>query len=935
MIKKALSIAMFLMTVLCVSAQMPELPQIPLDPAVKSGKLDNGLTYYILHNEHPKDRANFYIAQKVGSTLEAPTQLGLAHFLEHMAFNGTKNYPGKSMLNYLQSKGIRFGYDINAYTYFDETVYNIDNVITTDKALMDSVLLCLRDWSCGILLEDAEIDAERGVIEEEWRMRNDAGFRMLESVLPVIYDEYQYQQSVIGKMDIIRNFPYSEIRDYYKKWYRPDQQGIVIVGDFDPAEMEKKVIDLFSTIQMPENAAPRTYPEVSDNTQPKFAYFDDPETSYPMVTLSFKYDKIPFEMRNTPLYLQQDILQDLLSIMINKRLSEYSAKPECAYAYAGVSFGDFWISSTKGAFDIRVIGKNEVTKAFSEAMGIVTRACKTGFTDSELSRAREELLAMYEKQYNERNNTNSGNIGEALCRHFIDNTPYPGIENLYETVKQVVPMIPVQILNELGSQLLTPENQVIVVTQPRKDGMEVIVEKDFVGNLENILNAEYESYVDEVITDPLISKLPKPGKIKSEKPGEFNTVELVLSNGVKVVVKQTDFKADEIIMTAFSKGGLQAYPESMATEVLYAEDVCAASKVGNFNRMTLSKYLTGKNVGIDYSIGSVTNTVSGNSTVKDLKYLFELLYAYFTQLSPDTETWDAIRQNVITALTARESQPTYTFNQQVQKVLHGDKALFNLPTVASFEKVNYPKTLEFVKGTLSNAADFTFIFTGNIDLNTLRPLLEQYIATLPSNPKKLTQVSPVTSLQTVTGQVKKEWKEPMQAPATHIYNAYTGLNVPYSIENATKLNILGQLLSNKLLETLREEEGGTYSPSAYAYLSPMTKEWNIIYIFSTNAEMQDKMITRANEELLKLLNQGVDQEAFNKVKEATLKQYENKIRTNSYWDYNLGRYLRGINDITNGKDAITNLTLEQMNSFMKGLYDGKNRVEVIMEGVQK
>ncbi|MDE6683089.1 MAG: insulinase family protein, partial [Muribaculaceae bacterium] len=278
MIRKALSIAMFLLTALCVSAQMPELPQIPLDPSVKSGKLENGLTYYILHNEHPKDRANFYIAQKVGSTLEAPSQLGLAHFLEHMAFNGTTNFPGKNMLNYLQSKGIRFGYDINAYTYFDETVYNIDNVVTTDKALMDSVLLALRDWSCGILLEDAEIDAERGVIEEEWRSRNDANFRMLESVLPKIYNEYQYQQSVIGKMDIIRNFPYSEIRDYYKKWYRPDQQGIVIVGDFDVAEMEKKVIDLFSKIEMPANAAERKYPEVSDNEKPIFAYFDDPET---------------------------------------------------------------------------------------------------------------------------------------------------------------------------------------------------------------------------------------------------------------------------------------------------------------------------------------------------------------------------------------------------------------------------------------------------------------------------------------------------------------------------------------------------------------------------------------------------------------------------------------------------------------------------------
>ena len=935
MIRKALSMAMFILTALCMSAQMPQVPQIPLDPSVKSGKLDNGLTYYILHNEHPKDRANFYIAQKVGSTLEAPTQLGLAHFLEHMAFNGTTNYPGKSMLNYLQSKGIRFGYDINAYTYFDETVYNIDNVNTTDKNLMDSVLLCLHDWSCGILLEDAEIDAERGVIEEEWRSRNNADFRLTESVLPKIYSEYQYQQSVIGKMDIVRNFPYSEIRDYYKKWYRPDQQGIVIVGDFDADEMEKKVIDLFSKIPMPANAAEREYPNVSDNKKPIFAYFDDPETKFPRVDLSFKMDKLPLELRNTGLYFQQDIVENLIATMINNRLKEFSEKPECNYAYAGVRFGDFWVSKTKAAFDIIVIGKTEITKAFSDAMSIVARACKTGFTDSELERARDEMLAGYENFYNERNNSNSGMFGELLYRHFIDNTPYPGAEAEYEMAKQILPMIPVQGINEAVKGLLTSENQVIVVSQPRKDGMEVIAEDQFVGNLQSILNAEYEAYVDEVITDPMITNLPAPGKVVSQKEGEFGTTELTLSNGVKVVVKPTDFKADEILMTAFSKGGKQAYPESKALEIMFAEDAYDVSKLGNFNKTMLRKYLAGKNVGFSFGIGNVTNSLEGSASVKDLKYLLEAVYASFTELSPDEEAFATSLEMSRTSLKAQESNPLYTFSKNINKASHDNNPLFNLPTLADVDKVNYKSTLDFVKGAMKNAADFTFLFVGNVDVETLKPLLEQYIATLPADANNLTNVKKVTSLLTAKGQIKDEWKEPMQAPATHIYDLLSDTNIPYSIENAKKMEMIGALLRNVYTETLREEEGGTYSPHAFAYMSPVTGEWNLVYTFSTNQAQQERMISRANEELLKLLENGTNAENFNKVKEATLKQYENAVRTNNYWKNNLSLYLRGVNDITNGKTAIENVTLDQMNTFMKNLYNGKNRIQVIMEGVKE
>lgn len=912
-----------------------QMQPLPLNPAVKHGTLPNGLQYFILHNEEPKERANFYIAQKVGSTLETSEQLGLAHFLEHMAFNGTSHYPGKNMLNYLQNKGIRFGADINAYTAFDETVYNINNVPTTDTALMDSVLLAIHDWSCEILLEEDEINAERGVIEEEWRSRNDASSRMIEYILPQIYKEYQYQQTPIGKMEVVRNFPPEVLRAYYKKWYRPDQQGIVIVGDFDAAEMEKKVIDLFSPIPMPENAAERIYPTVSDNKEPIFVFFDDPEVQFPRLTLSFKSEKTPFEQRNTIAgYVQDQLLESILSGLINNRLTEYSQKPECKYAYAGVSFGDFWVSKTKAAFTLTVVGKTEIKEAFAEAIGIVARACKTGFTDSELQRVRDNMISRYERMYNERNKTKSGAFAQELIRHFVDNEAAPGIETEFELVKQLLPNIPVQAINQVAAMLLTPENQVMVVDQPKKEEFTAVTEQDMIPTLENALNAEYEAYVDEVITDPLIEKLPKAGKVKAQTEGKFGTTELLLSNGVKVVVKPTDFKADEIRVTAFKNGGKRSYPESQAANVLLMEDAFSASKLGNFDNIKLRKYLAGKVASLSFSLGNTVNEFSGRSSVKDLPTLMELIYASFTSVNPDPETYNAQMDQARTVLKNRDSDPNQVFAKHLAAAQYGNNPMFREIDVNTIDAAKYDEMVNMIKQSTANAADYTFIFVGNVDIDTLKPLLEQYVASLPATKKGKSIAKELTSINVVSGQVIDHFKQPMHSPKSQVYTVFSGTNIPYSIENSVKLSTIGQILRMVYLETLREEMGGTYSPSAGAVLNPNTGQWMIIYAYETNADMLGKMEERANAEFLKLLNEGANEKDFNKVKEATMKQYEINVRNNGYWENNLLMLEKGIDGITNHKAAIENLTLEDLNKFMKDLYNGKNRIEVIMEGVE-
>lgn len=931
---------MTLMAVLGISAiaQTPQdvqNPAIPLSPDVRHGTLANGLNYYIMHNEEPQNRVNFYIAQKVGSSLETPEQLGLAHFLEHMAFNGTSHYPGKNMLDYLQSKGIRFGADINAYTGFDETVYNINNVPADDKALTDSVLLVLSDWSGSILLEEDEINAERGVIEEEWRSRSGAQSRMLDAILPIIYKEYQYQQTPIGKMEIVRTFPPKAIRDYYHKWYRPDQQGIVIVGDIDAEAMEKKVIDLFSKIPMPENAAERIYPNVSNNEKPIFAQFADKEMPYTMITVSFKSDKIPFDMRNTSIaYMKENVIDKLIQTMINNRLNEYMKDPKCDYAYAEVSFGDFLVSKTKGAFDITIIAKNDIKSAYEDAMAIVARACKTGFMQSELVRARDELLANYEKAYNERKTTKNDDVARKIIRTFIDNVAYPGAEKEYEMMQQLLPMIPVQPLNQQASTLLTPNNQVIIIARPEADGMQILSEDNVVGDIERILNAEYTPYVDEELPASLISKAPKPGNITKTQAGKYNTTEFTLSNGVKVIVKPTDFQQDEILMTAFRNGGKNTYNSADAANVIVSTDAVSVSKLGQYKRSTIEKYLAGKKIKVDYSIDNYITTVKGESTVKDLRDMMEMTYLTFTDLQPDAEAYQAVKDQSISILTTQEKNPSFIFSQKLsQDRVCNNPLFFSIPTTKMYVDADYTKMLDIAKKSMANAADFTFLFVGNVNIDSLKPLLETYIASLPST-KKASVPAVVSPRPYPTGVVNDHFDIKMENPSSQIFVISNDKNLNVNADNYVKINAIGDIMNIVYTATLREEEGGTYSPYAFGSLNGWTGYWELGYYFQTNRDVQEKLIKRAKEELANVLNNGAKAEDFNKVKEAMKKQFEINERTNKFWRDNLVLLYNGHDIITGRAEAIDNLSLNSFNSFMKTLNANQNVLDFVMTGVK-
>lgn len=935
MIKRLSLLIVLLATFFGASAQVPQVTTMPLDPKVRHGVLPNGLTYYLLHNEKPKERANFYIAQKVGSTLETPQQLGLAHFLEHMAFNGSKNFPGHAMLDYLQSKGIRFGADINAYTSFDETVYNINNIPTTDQALMDSVLLVLHDWSCDLLLEDAEIDNERGVIQEEWRSRNDANTRMWTAILPQIYKEYQYTRMPIGTIEVVMNFPYQDLRDYYEKWYRPDQQGIIIVGDFDVDAMEAKVKEMFSPIEMPADVAPRLYPEVSKNVEPIYATFEDAELTNQQIILSIKYDGIPLEMRNSQEYYMTDLMLNMISMMINNRFDEMSKKPDCPFMYAGVSFGQYYMSKTQEALRLVVVPKNDPEAAFKVALEELVRSCKTGFTDSELSRVKDDLKSEYEKTYNERDKTNNQALASQIIDNFTDFIPYPGIETEWQMIQQILPMIPVQALNQVVGQVLDTENQVLVVLNPKKEGSVLPSKEAMLTILDESFGKEYEAYVDEVITEDLITKMPKAGKIvKEEKVPEFDATKLTLSNGVTVYVKDTDFKSDEIQFSAVAPLGMKLFEGKEANNLMFIDNAVELSKLGNFDNVKMGKYLAGKNVSTSFSMGNNTCGFNGSTSVKDLSTAMQILYMYFTGVNPDTETYKAEMESAKVAVANLDKNPQVVFNKHLLSGWYNDNPYVQkYPTVAQIDNADYNRILEIYHSLVKNAADYTFYFVGNVDMETLKPLIEQYIASLPAKPKKLTPSTTSYNVFTRKGQYTDDFKQEMQSPQVMVFNAYTGNNLETNLKNELLLQFTADILDIVYTNTLREEEGGTYSPQCGSTINPYTKDWTIYYLYFTGEDSKEKLSKRAYDEMMKLFNDGASEVDFNKVKGAELNQTDINSKTNGYWMEGLKDYhVFNVKNAVERKSVIESITLDELNKFMKGLYDGKNRIQVILNG---
>ena len=917
--------------VMASAQQQPQMPPIPTDPNVRIGKLANGLTYYIRHNELPENRADFYIAQKVGSILEEENQRGLAHFLEHMCFNGTTHFPGKGIINWLETIGVRFGENLNAYTSIDETVYNIDNVPVIRDGIVDSCLLILHDWANDLTLDPKEIDNERGVIHEEWRTGQGAMMRMYEQALPKAFEGSKYGHRLpIGTIEVIDNFPYQALRDYYEKWYRPDQQGIIVVGDIDVDKVEAKIKELFSPIEMPANAAERVYEQVPDNKEPIVTIAKDKEQPVTMIYLWHKHPATPNEAKGNMGYLVQNYLFTMIESMLNARLEELRQSAEPPFIDAGSGNNDFLLAKTVEAFVGIAISKDDgIPTALAAIAREIERARKFGFTASEYARAKADYLRMLESAYNERDKMKNNQYVQEYVRHFIDNEPIPGIEMEYTVMNQLAPNISIKAINSILPQLIKDENIVINIFGPDKEGMVYPTEAEILDILNKTKAEEITAYVDKVSDEPLMKETPKAGKIVKTEEGPYGSTALTLSNGVRVVLKSTDFKADEIRMRAFSPGGTSVFGTKEAIQLKMLNSVAGLGGLGNFSNVDLEKVLAGKKATIGATISGLSEGLNGSCSPKDLETLLQLVYLSFTAPRMDDAAFQSFKQRTKASLENQEADPMTALTDTLQKEMYGNHPLAGRVKAEMIDQIDYNRIMEMYKDRFKEAGDFTFLFVGNINLEEAKPLIETYLGGLPTINRKENYQDVKMDIR--KGAHKNLFEKQMETPKATVLNIISG-NCEYNLKNDLLMTMLSQTMSMVYLETVREKEGASYGVSAFGQLSRGIKDEAIFQIyFDTDPAKREKMEQIVMSELQKVAQEGPRPEHLAKVKEFLLKKHIENAKENGYWLGQLNNYYWYNTDMNTDYEKLVNeLSVEDVKKFTKALLDQGNIIEITM-----
>lgn len=916
-----------------VAVRAQQMPPVPVDKEVRIGKLDNGLTYYIRHNEYPKNQVDFYIAQKVGSILEEDNQRGLAHFLEHMCFNGTKNFPGNSMVKWLESVGVKFGYNLNAYTSIDETVYRISSVPTERIGVQDSCLMILSDWADGLLLNGKDIDEERAVIHEEWRSQLPPNMRILEKLLPELYPDSRYGHRLpIGTMEVVDHFPHQALRDYYEKWYRPDLQGIVVVGDIDVDRIEGKIKELFSKIEKPVNPAERVYYPVADNEKPIVAFGSDKEQDKYVAQIMFKYDALPDSLKGTMADVTTAYLLDMAQMMLQIRLNELGQKADAPFAAASAFYGEFIMAKTKQAFQFAMLPKGN---SFDEGLKAVyreaLRAKRGGFTATEYARCRTEYLSQLEKAYNNRNQQENKTLAESYVRNFIDKKPIPGIETEYQMMSMIVNQIPVETVNQVFSQIVSDKNLVVLGMMPAREGESCPKDEDILALLSQVEAENIAPYVDNVKDEPLVSELPAAGKVVKENMlSDFGAKEWILSNGAKVILKKTDFKADEINMMAVAKGGTSVYGNDKTADLMFMPAVLEQHGLGSFTNSELTKLIAGKQVSLKVSLDDYVRRLSGNTTPKDLKTYMEMIYMTFTGLTVTPDEFTAM-QNLYKGVIQNQAQnPNFVFQKKVQEFLYSspNKQVFG---VSDIEKANREDILSIIREQLANAAEFTFVFSGNFDESELKALVEQYIATLPSVKGKKQELKHNPAVEIKSGNEEKEFSLKMEVPQGSAAVIISG-KMPYSFKNRLMASMSAQIISARLLSEVREKEGAVYSIYTQGSQDRLS-EVSVVYqtIFQVKPEKKDRALEIIRSEFENLAKETPVEE-LDKVKEFMVKQITGDEQTNSYWcSMMAGNELLPSEVCVKAEQVIQSITPKEISGYVNEVMKQNNyRVLVMM-----
>ena len=934
MFHKIKHVLLLVVAFVTVSATAQQMPSLPVDKAVKIGKLPNGLTYYIRHNALPEHRANFYIAQKVGAVQEEESQRGLAHFLEHMCFNGTQSFPGNGIIKYLESIGVKFGQELNAYTSIDETVYNIDNVPVSAQTI-DSCLTILHDWADGLLLEPAEIDKERGVIHEEWRLRSSASMRMFERNLPKLFPGSRYgERYPIGLMSVIDNFKYQELRDYYEKWYRPDLQGIIVVGDINVDSVEARIKDIFSPIKMPDNAAAyESYP-VPDNNEPIYVVDKDKEQAMPMFQIFFKHDPLPTELRGTPAKLIMDYMSTVVCGVLNARLEEMTQKENCPFTMAA-SVDDSYMGMTKmkDAFILYVVPKEgQATEALKTVMTEVERIRRFGLTATEVNRQRDEYLSSLEKIYDNRDKQTHDFFVPQYVRHFLEGDAIPDIATTHTLMQQLAPNFKAEMFSEVAKEWTasTDTNFVCLGMFPDKEGVSLPTPDELKAAVMAAKTAQLEAYVDNVKNDPLVPALPKPVKIKAAAAAPMGYTCWTLKNGARVYYKSTDFDDSEVLVSVVSKGGKSLLTEKDRVNALMFESAFNSTGLGSFTSTELSKKLAGRQVELDVNFAETSEGLSGQSTPKDLRSLFELIYLRFQKPTADTEAWKSMINRKKSVLENADKDPMTAFTDSLIATVYGHNPLAAREKLSDLPQADYDRIRQIYSERFASVGDFDFFFTGNINEDSLRTFVEQYIAPLPGVKKRENYAN--RNLTPVSGQNINHFKRQMETPQAFMLVMLSG-KTDYSLKQEAIVSTLGDVLNQRYLKSIREDAGYAYSVQA---LGMMNVHPNTFYMIQIVCPFKpaacDSVLTLINADLQDIADKGVTAEELDKVVKFELKTYADNQKKNGYWQSLItDKVCWGIDKYEGFEQTIGSVTSADLQGFVRDhiLKEG-NRIEVVM-----
>jgi zinc protease len=931
---KRLCIILYLLLIVpsfCFAQTLTE--NIPLDSNITAGTLDNGIKYFIRKNKRPEKRAELRLAVNVGSVLEDDDQLGLAHLTEHMAFNGTKNFHKLEIINFLERIGMRFGPDVNAYTSFDETVYMIQ--IPTDSAeIVNKGFQILSDWAHNLLMEDEEINKERGVVIEEWRLGRGAEMRMLDKQLPIILKDSRYADRLpIGKKEILESFPVERIKQFYNDWYRPDLMSVIAVGDFEPKDIEKLIKDYFAPIPQKKNARERTIFSVPENTEPLFAIASDPEATISRVNVYFKRDKQP---TNTVSDYRRTIVERLYHDMLNRRLNELTKQSDPPFLFGFSGSGGF--VRTKDSYTLGAAVKdNGIERGLEALLTEAMRVKKHGFTASEFERQKKDALRSMERLYNEREKTESRQFADELVRHFLENEPVPGTTYEYEMYKKFLPEITLDEVNRLASQWMTEKNRVVAVNSPEKQGVTIPTEAQLQKVFDAVEKKEITAYVDKVSDMPLVSSVPSPATIVEETiMTEIGVTEWKLSNGVRVVLKPTDFKNDEVLLSAYSPGGHSLVEDKDIVPATTASSVIQEAGVGNFDNITLQKMLQGKIVNVSPYINELEEGFNANCSPADFETMLQLIYLYATSPRMDSMSFISYQTRMRGMIQNRSARPEAAWEDTFQVTMAQYHQRRRPMSDAILNEMNLNTSYEIFKNRFMDCSDFTFFIVGAFDINAVKPFVVTYLGGLPSRGRK--EMWRDVGIFSPKGKVEKTVQKGIE-PKSFVRMVFSG-PFEWSRENRHDLQSMANVLRIKLREVLREDKGGVYGVGVSALqIHYPREEYRITINFGCDPHRIDELTSATLEQIDSLKNYGTTDDYITKVKETQRRERETNLKENRFWLNTLQFAAVNREDpntlINKFDELVERVTKERVQQTAQKYLDMSNFVKVVLVPAEK